>query len=370
MSRITRRQFGTATVLTGMGVLLLPREFGAQSGSPTGQNITTGELLVSIPVNNVPTTFLIDSSSPQSFITPATASGLGLVANGQATVSIPGAGPTFDSQMYGATLGGDSGSSFPFQVAGVDDVNQFASIDPSSGAVGILGADFLSQFSSISISGSTLTGTLGNSSSPSPSPTPPPAPSPTPSSSPVPKTGAAGVVNAGHTALAQQAALPPPFTVTYPVINIRGQLFAIVTIIDGTGARRQVLFLIDTGAQITMLNTQQALNLGLLPLMIGPAPMIPWVIPIQGVGGGAVAPLTPVNLPGLGTFPVAIGNLPLPNVVAGILGTDVLGNSFQLTINGRRGTLTITTKLGQIVQLIISIAQAIIDAFKAAAAGG
>ena len=115
------------------------------------------------------------------------------------------------------------------------------------------------------------------------------------------------------------------------------------------------IFLLDTGASVSVLTTQQALQLGLLPLQIGPAPFVPAVVPIVGIGGAVSAPVTPVGLPGLGSFQFVIGNLPLPPAVAGLIGADVLGGSFTLQINGGRGTLTITTPLGQLIDLLISI---------------
>jgi hypothetical protein len=115
------------------------------------------------------------------------------------------------------------------------------------------------------------------------------------------------------------------------------------------------IFLLDTGASVSFLTTQQALQLGLLPLQLGPVPFVPAVVPIAGVGGAVLVPVTPVGLPGLGSFPFVIGNLPLPPVVAGLIGADVLGDSFTLQMNGGQGTLTITTPLGQLVDLVISI---------------
>ena len=100
---------------------------------------------------------------------------------------------------------------------------------------------------------------------------------------------------------------------------------------------------------------QRALQLGLPPLQIGPAPFVPAIVPIAGTGGAVSAPVTAVGIPGLGSFPFVIGNLPLPPIVVGLLGTDVLGGNFTLQINGGQGTLTITTPLGQLVDLVISI---------------
>lgn len=240
--------------------------------------------------------------------------------------------------MYGASLAsGDA--TFPFQLAAVEDLSLVSEQASTPEMEGVLGADFLGQFSSFSLTDTSFTGVVG-------------------------LTSGAGLDGAALNRAALNAALPPPFTVTYPVFKIGRSYYVLIDIIDGSGRRVRKLFLLDTGAEISALTTQEALNMGLLPLMIGPNPfqLLPALVPVQGVGGGAVGLITPVGVPGLGTFPFVIIDLPVNAPVVGVIGVDVLGGSLNLQLNGGVGTLTITTPLGQLVQFFIGLFRTILRA--------
>jgi len=332
MTNLSRRQFSTGTLLGGLAALAAPRSSAAQTEDiAIAQPISVAQPTVSLTVNNVALTFLVDTSSPYSLISPDVASWLGLTPTGEQT--IPGAGPTLQAQLYGATLASDEGS-FPLQLAAVESLSLVSQHASTPEMEGILGADFLGQFSSFSITDTSFTGVVGSTS---------------------------GV---GLDGTALNAELPPPFTVTYPVRKIGNEYYVVITIVDGSGRRVRKLFLLDTGAEVSMLNTQEALNMGLLPLMIGPNPwpLVSALVPLEGLGGGTVGILTPVGLPGLGTFPFVIGNVPVGPGVAGLIGADVLGGSFTLQLNRGRGTLTITTPLGQLVEFFIGLYRAILRA--------
>lgn len=332
MTSLSRRQFSTVTMLGALGALASPRISGAQTQNiAIAQPISIAQPEVTFTVNDVDLTFLVDTTSSYSSINPDVASGLGLTPTGEQTIL--GAGPTLQAQLYGATLAsGDS--AFPFQLAAVEDLSLVSELASTSEMQGILGADFLGQFSDFSLTDTSFTGVVGSTSG----------------------TGLGGT--------ALNAALPPPFTITYPVVKIGNRYYVIIEIVDGGGRRVMQIFLIDTGAPFSLLTTQQALNLGLLPLFIGPNPfqLLPALVPVQGVGGGVVGLITPVGLPGLGTFNFVITNLPLRPGVAGIIGADVLGGSFTLQLNGGMGTLTITTPLGQLVEFFIGLFRTILRA--------
>ncbi|MEW6732748.1 MAG: hypothetical protein AB1489_15585 [Acidobacteriota bacterium] len=337
MISLSRRQFASATLLAGLGALVWPHNSIAQDIEDQtddlvlAQPIAMSQLMVDLPINDVPLTFLIDTSRSYSLIDAGVASMLGLVATGEQI--IPSLGPTLQSQLYGATLAsGDN--TFGFQLATVDDLSLVSEYASNPEMEGILGADFLGQFTDVSLTDTTFTGVFNGSTS---------------------------RVRGGGLFVQQQ--LPPPFTVTYPVRKIGNQYFVAIRIIDGTGATVTRIFLLDTGASVSLLTTQQALNMGLLPLQIGPAPFIPAMVPIRGIGGGVLAPITPVGIPGLGTRPFVIGNVNLRPGVVGLLGADVLGGSFTLQMNGGQGTLTITTPLGQYLQFLLSIARLILSFF-------
>jgi hypothetical protein len=325
MTNLSRRQFSTVTLLGGLGALAAPRSSAAQTEVVAiAQPISIAQPTVSITVNDVALTFLVDIASPYSSINPDVASWLGLTPTGEQT--IPGTGPTLQAQLYGATLASGDGA-FPLQLAAVESlslVSEHASVPEMEG---ILGADFLGQFSDFSLTDTSFTGVVGSTS--------------------VTELDAS-VLN---------TALPPPFTITYPVRKIGRDYYVVIEIVDGSGRRVRRVFLLDTGAQVSVLTTQQALNLGLLPLFIGPNPWptIAAMVPIGGVGGGAVGLLTPVSLPGLGTYNFVITNVPVRPGVAGLIGADVLGGSFTLQLNGGVGTLTITTPLGQLVEFFIGL---------------
>jgi Aspartyl protease len=332
MTSLSRRQFSTVTLLGGLSALAAPRSSAAQiEEAPMAQPISVAQPTVSITVNNVALTFLVDTSSPYSSINPDVASWLGLTPTGEQT--IPGAGPTVQARLYGATLASGAGS-LPFQLAAVDDLSLVSEPASSPEMEGILGADFLGQFSDFSLTDTSFTGLVGS----------------TP--------------GAGLDLAASNLALSPPFTVTYPVIKIGRDYYVLIEIVDGGGRRVTKFFLLDTGAQVSVLTTQQALNLGLLPLNIGPNPLqaIPAMVPIGGVGGGAIGLITPVGLPGLGSFTFVITNVPVRPGVAGLIGADVLGGSFTLQLNGGVGTLTITTPLGQVVEFFIGLFRSIFRA--------
>jgi hypothetical protein len=253
MTNLSRRQFSTVTLLGGLGALAAPRSAAAQTEEiAIAQPISIAQPTVSIVVNGMALTFLVDVASPYSSLNPDVASWLGLTPTGEQT--IPGAGPTLQAQLYGATLAsGDN--AFPFQLAAVESlslVSEHASVPEMEG---ILGADFLGQFSGFSLTDTSFTGVVG----------------------PTLRTGLG--------APALNAALPPPFTITYPVVKIGRDYYVVITIVDGSGRRVNRLFLLDTGAQVSVLTTQQALNLGLLPLMIGPNPWpaLAAMVPIGGV---------------------------------------------------------------------------------------
>ena len=332
MTSLSRRQFSAVTLLGGLGALAAPRGSAAQTEDPSiARPISVAQPTVSIAVNNVALTFLVDTASPYSSINPDVASRLGLTPTGEQT--IPGAGPTLQARLYGATLAsGDD--AFPFQFAAVESLNLVSEHASAQEMEGILGADFLGQFSDFSLTDTSFTGVVGST----------------------PGIGLDG--------LALNAALPPPFTVTYPVFKVGARYYVIVEIIDGGGRKVVKIFLLDTGAPFSLLTTQEALNMGLLPLNIGPNPWqaIPAMVPVGGIGGGVVGLITPVGLPGLGSFIFVITNLPLRPGVAGIIGADVLGGSFTLQLNGGVGTLTITTPLGQIVEFYIGLVRSILRA--------
>lgn len=333
MTRLSRRQFSIATLLGGIGALAAPRISAARTEDITiAQPISVAQPTVSITVNGVALTFLVDTASPYSSINPDVASQLGLTPAGEQT--IPGAGPTLQAQLYGATLASGDGT-FPFQFAAVDDLSL---VSEQAGALemdGILGADFLGQFSDFSLTDTSFTGALGSTS---------------------------GI---GLDAFTLNADLPPPFTVTYPVGKSGKDYYVIIDIIDGTGKKVSKIFLLDTGAQVSMLTTQHALRMELQPIVIRPTPwlIIPVVVPIIGVGGGIVGLLTIAELPGLGTFPFVISQLPVRPNFAGIIGSDILGSSFTLQITGGEGTLTITTPLGHLVELSLGLFRSILRGF-------
>jgi hypothetical protein len=332
MTNLSRRQFSTVTLLGGLGALAAPRISAAQTEEiAIAQPISIAQPTVSIAVNDVALTFLVDVASPYSSINPDVASWLGLTPTGEQT--IPGTGPTLQAPLYGATLASGE-NTFPLQLATVDSLSLVSEHASEPEMEGILGADFLGQFSDFSLTDTSFTGVIGSTS----------------------VTGLdASVLN---------AELPPPFTITYPVRKIGRDYYVIIEIVDGSGRRVRRVFLLDTGAQVSVLTTQQALNLGLLPLFIGPNPWpaIAAMVPVGGVGGGAVGLITPVRLPGLGTYNFVITNVPVMPGVAGLIGADVLGGSFTLQLNGGVGTLTITTPLGQLVEFFIGLFRTILRA--------
>ena len=335
MTSLSRRQFSTVTLLSGLGAFVFPHSLAAQTeDNPIAQPIYVAQPTVSITVNNMAMTFLVDLASSYSSINPGVASLLGLVPTGEKT--IPGTGPTLQAQLYRATLASDAGT-FPFQLAVVENLSLVSEHAGAPEIEGILGADFLGQFSDFSLTDTSFTGVVGSTSG----------------------TGLNGT--------ALNADLPPPFTVTYPVFQIGGSFFVFVDIIDGKGARVRKLFLLDTGAQLSVVTPSQASKMGLAPLfMPGPFPwqLIPVIVPVQGVGGGAVGLATSVGIPVLGTFNFVIIDTPFPDFIAGILGTDVLGQKFKLDINGGRGTLTITTPLGQAVEYYLGLYRRILRALE------
>lgn len=325
MINLSRRQFSSAALLTGVSMALWGR--GTQAATPgedLAEPIETSQLLVSVAVEGVPSLFLIDTGSSFSVITPAAVAALGLIATGEQ--AIPDLGPTLAAPLYEATLASGA-DPFRLQLGAVEDLTLVTELAGSAEGEldGVLGADFLSRFTDVSLTGTSFTGVLTN----------------------VPAPMMRGA------ALAQP--LSSPFTVTYPVFKIGSEYVVVIDIIDGSKKKVTRAFLLDTGASVSLLTTQQALELGLLPLQIGPAPFVPAVVPIVGIGGTVSVPVTPVGLPGLGSFPFVIGNLRLPPAAVGLIGVDVLGGSFTLQINGGQGTLTITPPLGQFVELLISI---------------
>jgi len=332
MANLSRRQFSTFTLLGGLCALAAPRSSTAQTeDTPIAQPITIAQPSVSIAVNDVALTFLVDTASPYSSINPDVASWLGLTPTGEQTV--PGAGTTVQAQLYSGALASDEGA-LPFQFAAVESLSLVSEHASAPELEGILGADFLGQFTDISLTDTSFTGVVCSTS------------------------------GTGLDASGLNAELPPPFTITYPVIKIGRDYYVIIEIVDGRGRRVRRVFLLDTGAQVSVLTTQQALYLGLLPLWIAPNPLqvLPAMVPIDGVGGGAVGLVTPVRLPGLGTFTFVITNLPVRRGVVGIIGADVLGASFTLQLNRGIGTLTITTPLGQVIEFFISLFRGILRA--------
>jgi hypothetical protein len=342
MTCLSRRQFSTVTLLGGLGALAAPRISAAQTGDlPIAQSISVAQPTVSLTVNNTALTFLVDTARPYSSIHPDVASWLGLTPTGEQT--IPGIGPTLDAPLYSAPLTSSAGT-LPFQFAAVENLSLVSEHANASELQGILGGDFLGQFSDFSVTETSFIGVVAST------PTPVPGPDPGP------------VLDAA----ARNAALPPPLTITYPVTKIGNDLYVTIEIIDGTGKKVKLRFLLDTGAQASVITNAQAVALRLPPVMIfvPPGVFIPVLVPIGGVGGGVIALVTPVNLPGLGNFQFVSFNFPLGPGVAGILGMDVLGNSFTLQVNGGVGTLTITTPLGQLVEVFLGLYRSILKAFE------
>jgi hypothetical protein len=331
MTSLSRRQFSTVTLLGGLGALALPRNSEAQIEIPSdAPSISVAKPRVSLTVNGVALTFLVDMASPHSTINPNVASWLGLSPTGEGL--IPGPDLTLQAQLYSAPLAyGDN--SIPFQLGAVENLNLVSEHASEPELEGILGGDFLGLFQDFSLTETSFTGLVG------------------------------AVPRAEVNAVNQP--LPPPFTVTYPVRKIGDSYYVAIEIIDGRGVKVTRIFLLDTGAQASVMNTTSAVALGLPPIMLGAPPFLfPVIIPVGGVGGQIPSLLTPVSLPGLGSFTFFMFNAPVGEGVAGIIGADVLGGSFTLQVTGGVGTLTITTPLGQVVELFISIARSVLKGIR------